>query len=81
MTVEIGHSLKAGVSDGPDVLSGLAWRADNPAAAQARIAAGGLDVSEVRSGRKPGTEVFTVRAGIPGAPSLIIGSAAAEAAA
>ena len=28
--------------------------------------------SEVRVGRKPGTRVFTLRAGVPGGPALII---------
>jgi catechol 2,3-dioxygenase-like lactoylglutathione lyase family enzyme len=79
LTVEIGHSLKDGISDGPDRLGGLAWRAADPAAAQARIALAGLDVSDVRAGRKPGTEVFTVRSGVPGAPSLVISAAPADA--
>ena len=70
--VEVSASLKAPVSDEPDRLGGLAWRVDDADAAQARIAAAGLDVSEVRKGRKPGTRVFTVRSGVPGAPSLII---------
>ena len=71
--VEIGADLKAPVSDGPDRITGLAWRVADPAAAQARFAAAGLDVSPVRPGRKPGTAVFTVRAGVPGAPALMIG--------
>ncbi|HEX7761433.1 MAG TPA: VOC family protein [Caulobacteraceae bacterium] len=70
--VEIGASLKTPVSDDPDRLSGLAWRVANPQAAQARLAAAGFDISEVRKGRKPGTAVFTVRSGVPGAPSLIL---------
>ena len=70
--VEIGASLKAPVTDAPDRLSGLAWRVANPQAAQARLAAAGFDVSEVRKGRKPGTFVFTVRSGVVGAPSLMI---------
>ena len=74
--VEIGASLKAPVSDEPDRLSGLAWRVADPHAAQARIASAGFDVSEVRKGRKPGTAVFTVRAGVPGAPSLILSGGA-----
>jgi hypothetical protein len=45
----------------------------DPAAARARLAAAGFDVSDVRPGRKPGTSVFTVRSGVPGAPSLFIG--------
>jgi catechol 2,3-dioxygenase-like lactoylglutathione lyase family enzyme len=79
VTIEISHSLETGASDGPDRLGGLAWRTADPAAARARIADAGLDVSDVRKGRKPGTEVFTVRSGVPGAPSLVISAAPAEA--
>lgn len=70
--VEIGARLSGEVSDAPDRLSGLAWRVAEPDAAQARLAKAGFDVSEVRSGRKPGTKVFTVRAGVPGAPTLML---------
>jgi catechol 2,3-dioxygenase-like lactoylglutathione lyase family enzyme len=70
--VEIGAKIGAEAADGPDRLSGLAWRVTDPDAAQARIAKAGFDVSEVRAGRKPGTEVFTVRSGVPGAPTLML---------
>ena len=70
--VEIGARLGGETSDAPDRLSGLAWRVTDPDAAQARIAAAGFDVSEVRVGRKPGTKVFTVRSGVPGAPTLML---------
>ncbi|MFC3079417.1 VOC family protein [Phenylobacterium terrae] len=70
--VEFGASLKSPPSDEPDSFGGLAWRVTDPDAAHARIAAAGFDVSEVRTGRKPGTKVFTVRSGVPGAPSLMI---------
>jgi catechol 2,3-dioxygenase-like lactoylglutathione lyase family enzyme len=70
--VEIGARIGGEVSDAPDRLSGLAWRVAEPEAAQARLAKAGFDVSEVRSGRKPGTKVFTVRAGVPGAPTLML---------
>jgi catechol 2,3-dioxygenase-like lactoylglutathione lyase family enzyme len=71
--VEIGARLGGEAApDGPDRLSGLAWRVAEPDAAQARLAAAGLDVSEVRAGRKPGTKVFTVRSGVPGAPTLML---------
>jgi len=73
--IEIGTDLKAPPGDAPDRLSGLAWRVRDPTSARARLAGLGLDVSEVRAGRKPGTAVFTVRSGIPGGPSLIIGEA------
>jgi catechol 2,3-dioxygenase-like lactoylglutathione lyase family enzyme len=70
--VEIGASLKVPVSDAPDRFGGLAWQVADADAARARIAAAGFDVSEVRTGRKPGTKVFTVRSGVPAAPALMI---------
>jgi catechol 2,3-dioxygenase-like lactoylglutathione lyase family enzyme len=70
--VEIGASLKTPVSDAPDSFGGLAWRVKDPESAQARIAAAGIDVSEVRKGRKPGTSVFTVRSGTGGVPTLML---------
>ena len=72
LVIEIGHGLKAGVSDRPDSLGGLAWRMTRPAAVQARLAGAGFDVSEVRKGRKPGTEVFTVRDRTHGVPTLML---------
>jgi catechol 2,3-dioxygenase-like lactoylglutathione lyase family enzyme len=70
--VEVGASLKLPRSDDPDRYGGLAWRVADPEAARARIAAAGLDVSEVRKGRKPGTHVFTVRSGTGGVPTLML---------
>ena len=58
---------------GPSRFWGLALRARDVAAARARLAAAGVDVSEVRKGRKPGTRVCTVRNGTCGVPTLIIG--------
>jgi catechol 2,3-dioxygenase-like lactoylglutathione lyase family enzyme len=70
--VEIGSNLKKAVSDMPDKFAGLAWRVRDPNRARERIAAAGLDVSEVRKGRKPGTSVFTVRSGTGGIPTLML---------
>ncbi len=70
--VEIGASLKTPASDAPDRFGGLAWRVTDPDAARARMAAAGFDVSEVRTGRKPGTRVFTVRDAPGGVPTLMI---------
>ncbi len=72
--VEVGASLNAPVTDERDRLGGFAWRAPEPEAAHARMAAAGLDVSELRKGRKVGTSVFTVRDAI-GGPNLIISAA------
>ena len=64
----------------PDRLDGLAWRTPDVDAARARLAAADFDVSEVRTGFKPGTRVCTVRDGTCGVPTLLIGPdpAAAE---
>ena len=80
LVVEIGHGLKAGVSDEPDRLGGLAWRVKQPEAVQARLTTAGFDVSEVRKGRKPGTQVFTVRDRTHGVPTLVLSSTPADAA-
>ncbi|HEV2532643.1 VOC family protein [Phenylobacterium sp.] len=69
---EVGASLKAPVTDGPDRFGGLAWRVADPDATQVRLAAAGFDVSEVRTGRKPGTKVFTVRNAPGGVPTLML---------
>jgi catechol 2,3-dioxygenase-like lactoylglutathione lyase family enzyme len=69
---EVGASLKGPVTDEADRFGGLAWRVTDPEAAQARIAAASFDVSEVRTGRKPGTKVFTVRDAPGGVPTLML---------
>ena len=73
---EVGASLKAPVTPeslgAPDRFGGLAWRVTDPDAAQARLAAAGFDVSDVRTGRKPGTKVFTVRDAPGGVPTLML---------
>ncbi len=59
--------------DAPSVYWGMAFRAHDVAAAQARLASAGVNVSEVRKGRKPGTLVATVRDKSGGVPMLIVG--------
>lgn len=77
LVVEIAHDSNAGVSGGPDRLWGLSWRVPDGDAARERLHAAGLDVSEVRPGRKPGTRVFTVRDGTCGVPTLVLQPSAA----
>jgi len=70
---EIGASLKADRDPaGPDRFGGLAWRVSDPDAVHARLAADGFNVSELRTGRKPGTKVFTVRDVPGGVPTIFI---------
>lgn len=68
--VEIAASTKG--ADGPDRFGGLAWRTGDLDEFRARLVAEGLDVSEVRPGRKPGTRVATVRERTLGTPTLLI---------
>ena len=73
LVVEIAHDLKKGVSDAPDHLWGLSWRVPDIARANARLKATGLEVSEARTGRRPGSQVFTVKNGTDGVPTIFIG--------
>jgi len=70
--LEIAVNLNKPVSDAPDTFGGLAWRVKNSAQVHARVSAAGLSVSDRRPGRKPGTEVFTVREGTGGIATLIL---------
>jgi len=55
-----------------DTMWGLSWRVADIEATRARLVAAGVDVSEVRDGRKPGTRVLTVRGGTCGIPTLLV---------
>ena len=79
--IEMGAKLGVPATDEPDRSGGLAWRVADPDAAQARMAAAGFDVSEVRPGRKPGTKVFTVRDAPAGVPTLMLSAEPAMASA
>lgn len=59
-----------------DTIWGLTWETDDLTAARTRLGTAGLDVSEIRNGRKPGSEIFTVRNGTQGVPTLFIAHAA-----
>jgi catechol 2,3-dioxygenase-like lactoylglutathione lyase family enzyme len=72
LVFEIIHSLKTGKGDGPDKIFGFSWRVADLEATRARLQQAGLEVSELREGRKPGTRVFTVRTGTVGVPTIVI---------
>jgi catechol 2,3-dioxygenase-like lactoylglutathione lyase family enzyme len=73
LVIEVAHDLKAGVGDAPDKLWGLSWRVPDIARAHARVKAAGIDVSDMRTGRRPGTRLFTVRSHTAGVPTIMIG--------
>lgn len=68
--VEIAAPTKG--ADGPDEFGGLAWRAADLDAVRERLIAAGSEVSEIRTGRKPGTRVATLRDRGLGTPTLLI---------
>lgn len=71
-TVELAHRLSKGESHAPDKLWGLSWRVPDIEAVHTRLSAAGLQVSETRQGRRPGSKVFTVKSGTLGIPTLIL---------
>lgn len=75
LTVELAATL--GVSDpaARDRFWGISWRVPDLDAAHARLVDAGFDVSEIRTGRRPGTRVATVRAETHGVATLVIGPA------
>ena len=72
LIVEVAHDLAGGVSPGNDRLWGLSWRVPDAELTWARLRAAGVDVTELRPGRKPGTRVFTVRDRTCGVPTLVL---------
>lgn len=57
---------------GPDAVWGVAWRVPDLDAVVSRLSGAGIDVSEIRDGRKPGSRVCTVRDERFGVPTLLI---------
>ena len=70
--IEIVQRAQGADAQHGDRLWGLTWRTLDIEAAHARLCAAGLDVSEVRAGRRPGTRVFTVRTQTLGVPTLVV---------
>jgi catechol 2,3-dioxygenase-like lactoylglutathione lyase family enzyme len=62
----------------PDGLRGICWRVLDIDATRARLVAAGIDVSDVRIGRRPGSRVMTVKSGTCGVPTLLIEKTAKE---
>ena len=72
LIVEVTHRPGKPADVKHDRLRGMCWRVADIDATHARLTAAGVDVSEVRSGRKPGTRVMTVRNGTCGIPTLLV---------
>jgi len=72
LIVEVVRRPVAGADASHDKLWGLSWRVADADATRARLVAGGIEVSEVRAGRKPGTRVVSVRSGTCGIHTLLV---------
>jgi catechol 2,3-dioxygenase-like lactoylglutathione lyase family enzyme len=72
LIVEIVHRPDAKADKARDKLWGLSWRVADAEATRARLVAAGINISEVRTGRKPGTRVMSLRSGTCGVPTLLV---------
>ena len=72
LVVEVVRRPVAGGDTTRDKLWGLSWRVGDIDAARTRLMAAGVDVSDVRTGRKPGTRVMSVRSGTCGVQTLLL---------
>jgi catechol 2,3-dioxygenase-like lactoylglutathione lyase family enzyme len=72
LIVELVQRPGAAGGNDRDRLCGLSWRVADIEAARARLLRGGIGVSEVRAGRKPGTRVMSVRDGTCGVHTLLL---------
>jgi catechol 2,3-dioxygenase-like lactoylglutathione lyase family enzyme len=72
LIVEVAHRPGESAADAPDRMRGVCWRVEDMDSTRERLATAGMDVSEIRNGRKPGTRVMTVRNGTCGVPTLLV---------
>ena len=72
LIVEVVQRPGASADQAQDKLWGLSWRVADIDATRARLVSAGVDVSDTRTGRKPGTRVLTVRNGTCGIPTLLV---------
>ena len=56
----------------PDELWGLTWKVEDIVAHHERLSKQGVTISEIRTGRKPGTKVFTVKSHSEDIPTLFL---------
>jgi catechol 2,3-dioxygenase-like lactoylglutathione lyase family enzyme len=78
LIVEVVRRPVAGGDATRDKLWGLSWRVGDIDAARSRLLGAGVEVSEVRNGRKPGTRVMSVRSGTCGVQTLLLERTARE---
>jgi catechol 2,3-dioxygenase-like lactoylglutathione lyase family enzyme len=72
LIVEVVRRPVAGGDATRDKLWGLSWRVGDIDAARTRLIDAGIEVSDVRIGRKPGTRVMSIRSGTCGVQTLFL---------
>jgi catechol 2,3-dioxygenase-like lactoylglutathione lyase family enzyme len=72
LIVEVVRRPVAGGDATRDKLWGLSWRVSDIDAARTRLIDAGVEVSEVRIGRKPGTRVMSIRSNTCGVQTLFL---------
>ena len=72
LIVEVTHRPGKHADAARDTLWGMTWRVADMDATRERLVADGVDVSEIRDGRKPGTRVMTVRSHTCKIPTLLL---------
>jgi len=72
LIVEVVRRPVSGSDINHDKLWGLSWRVGDIDAARSRLIEAGIEVSEVRIGRKPGTRVMSVRSATCGVQTLFL---------
>jgi catechol 2,3-dioxygenase-like lactoylglutathione lyase family enzyme len=72
LIVEVVRRPVAGADRAHDKLWGLTWRVADIDAARKRLIAAGIEATEVRAGRKPGTRVMSLRSGTCGIHTLLL---------
>lgn len=78
LIVEVVTGIRAADTPAPSAaasLWGIAWRAPDIEVTHTRLSDAGLDVSEIRAGRKKGTRIFTVRERALATRTVVIGPA------
>jgi catechol 2,3-dioxygenase-like lactoylglutathione lyase family enzyme len=72
LTFELACALPPPADGGSDRFYGVSYRVPDLAARRAALLAAGVEVSEIRRGNKPGTQVASVRDRTAGVPTLLL---------
>jgi hypothetical protein len=72
LIVEVFQSLSCDGDTAKDSFYGLSWRIPDADAVHVRLTGHGIDVSDIRQGRRPGTRVMSLRSHTAGVATLLL---------